>query len=253
MAELVIAAQVAYDGTDFCGFQRQPGQRTVQGELEAALARLYGEPVRVRGAGRTDAGVHARGQVVAFRAAARIPPERVAMAANGLLPADVRMRRSWRAPVGFDPRRDATGRVYRYTWALDAVGDPVRDRFATRVQPGLDLAAMREAAAALVGEHDFAAFCCREGHVGSTRRHLRRVAWERVRELVTVEFEADSFLYRQVRVMVGVLEAIGRGRWDAGLVAEMLAGRPRPVEVAVAPPTGLVLHRVWYDRWEEDA
>ncbi|MBI2300657.1 MAG: tRNA pseudouridine(38-40) synthase TruA [Armatimonadetes bacterium] len=246
----MIRAVVAYDGTEFCGFQRQLGDRTVQGELEAALARLTGEPVAVRGAGRTDAGVHARGQVIAFRGGS-IPPERVGVAVNRWLPGDVAVRRCEPAPETFDPRRDATARVYSYTLVLDREREPLRDRFATRVEPRLDLAAMQAAAAGLVGEHDFAQFACQGGQTGSTRRSLRRAQWTVEGELVRLWFEADSFLYHQVRLMMGALLEIGRGKFETGLVADMLAGRPRPPEVAVVPPTGLVLEEVRYDRQEE--
>ena len=241
-----IAALVAYDGTDFAGFQRQASDRTVQGELERALGALYQQAVTVRGAGRTDAGVHARGQVVAFDVPATVPAERVPLALRGQLPRDVAVRRAWAAEAGFDPRRDAVERVYRYTLVADELPDPLRDRFVTRVRPGLDLAPMREAAARLPGEHDFGSFCCENGASGSTRRVLRSVEWEAADELYCLQVVGDSFLYKQVRCTVGVLLAIGYRRYGPELVEQMLAGAPRPDEVTVAPPTGLVLERVVY-------
>lgn len=265
---------VAYDGTDFAGFQRQAGPdgvdqaRTVQGELERALTALYGEHLHnsaapmpgrvvVRGAGRTDAGVHARGQVIAWDAPPTVPAERLPLALRGLLPADVAVRACQVAESTFDPRRDAVSRVYRYTLVWDPLPDPMRDRYVTRLDASLEPAGVdrvRAAAARLVGEHEFAGFCCRNGQTGSTRRHLRRLdvltwcadsAGGLARGLV-LELEADGFLYKQVRTTVGLLLAIGRGRFEPALVTAMLAGQPRPAQVAVAPPTGLVLERVVY-------
>lgn len=245
-ASLRIAALIAYDGTDFAGFQRQASDRTVQGELERALGALYQQAVVVRGAGRTDAGVHARGQVIAFDAPDAVPAERVPLGLRGHLPADVAMRRAWAAESGFDPRRDALQRVYRYTLVADELPDPLRDRFVTRVRPGLDLARMREATAPLAGEHDFGSFCCENGASGSTRRVLRSAQWEAAGELWCLQLVGDSFLYKQVRCTVGVLLAIGAGRYGPELVEQMLEGAPRPDQVTVAPPTGLVLERVVY-------
>lgn len=250
MAELTVRAIVAYDGTDFLGFQRQASGRTVQGVLEAAFERLYGRPVTVRGAGRTDAGVHATGQVIAARVPDCVPAERLGLALRAHLPADVAVRQSGRAPDGFDPRRSAVARRYRYVVVQDRFADPLRDRFATRVEPGLDVAAMRAAAAPLVGEHDFGSLCCDGGRHGSTVRRmlLAELLGEERLELV---LEAESFLYRQVRCIVGVLLAIGRGRLEPGQTERLLAGARWPSGVSVAPPTGLVLERVRYGESDE--
>jgi len=246
VAGVVVRATVAYDGTHYAGFQRQADDRTVQAELEGALALLYRRRVTVHGAGRTDAGVHARGQVVAFYAPGHIPPERVALALSGLLPADVAVRESSRAPDGFDPRRHATSRVYRYTLVQDRLREPLRDRFATRVAPGLDVPAMRAASRLLLGTHDFVSFCVRDDGEQRTKRGLDRLDWEVDGALVTLELEAKSFLRKQVRCIMGALLSIGRGKYGPELLARMLAGEPRPSQVAVAPPTGLVLERVHY-------
>lgn len=243
---MIVAARLAYDGTDFAGWQQQVEARTVQGDLQAALGRLYQRDIKVAGAGRTDAGVHARGQVVAFATPGNIPAERVREAVNRELPETVAIRTSWAASETFDPRRDAVARVYRYTLAEDDAREPLRDRYATRVRPGLDRDAMVAASVRLMGGHDFGSFCCENGYEGSTCRTLRRLDWDADRERWTLELEGDSFLYKQVRCIMGVLLAIGRGRYDVGLVERMLSGEPRPVAVAVAPPTGLVLERVIY-------
>lgn len=245
-SSLRVAATIAYDGTDFAGFQRQAADRTVQGEVEAGLSRLYGAAVTLRGAGRTDAGVHARGQVIAADVPATVPASRWPEALNPCLPPDVRVRESWRADDEFDPRRHATSRIYRYTLALDRRPDPLRDRFATRVDPGLDIAAMAAATARMVGTWDLVSLCCASDQNGTTTRTLRRLEWFGQPGLLTLEIEGDSFLYKQVRCMMGVLLAIGEGRYGVELVDRLLAGEPRPVPIAVAPPTGLVLERVLY-------
>lgn len=240
-----VRAIVAYDGTEFAGFQRQPAQRTVQGVLETALAGLYGQPVTVRGAGRTDAGVHACGQVVSWTAPGVVPPERVAAALAGKLPADVALRESQAADDGFDPRRQARARVYRYRLVEDRWADPLRDRFVTRVAPGLDGALLSAAAETLVGDHDFRSLCTVEPDE-PTRRTLESVSVSADGALWTVEWRAKSFLRKQVRCMMGVLLATARGHVPSELVEELLAGRPWPPRVAVAPPQGLVLERVEY-------
>ena len=243
----MVRALVAYDGTAFAGFQRQPEARTVQGEIEKVLADLYGQFITVHGAGRTDAGVHARGQVVAWRAPLTIPPERVAIAANGRLPADVALRDSERAPEGFDPRRWAVSRRYRYRFVEDRLREPLRDRVTTRVEPGLDLAAMQEATALFVGSHEFRSFCTLEaGDESPTQRSLIRAEWIGGESVPTIEWEARSFLRKQVRCMMGALFAVGRGECAPERIEAMLAGAPWPSFMSVAAPQGLVLEQVVY-------
>ena len=240
-----VRALVAYDGTEFAGFQRQTTQRTVQAVLENALACLYGQPVTVSGAGRTDAGVHARGQVVSWTAPGRVPAERVAAALAGKLPADVALRESQPADDAFDPRRQARARVYRYQVVEDRWADPLRDRYVTRVMPGLDGALLCATTDKLVGDHDFRSLCTVEAHE-TTWRTLDSVRVSADGALWTVEWRARSFLRKQVRCMMGVLLATARGHVPSELVDELLAGRPWPPRVAVAPPQGLVLERVEY-------
>jgi tRNA pseudouridine38-40 synthase len=189
-------ARVEYDGTDFAGFQSQRNARTVQGVLEDALARLGdGARVRVDGAGRTDAGVHATGQVIAFTWSGRLAAERLAEAINGLLPPDVAIRDLRRAPDGFHPRYAARYREYRYT-VWNGPRSPLRERSALGVRVPLDTDAMARAASAFVGRHDFSAF-------GSAdRQPVRTVQAVRVRRtgpLVTIDVRAESFLRGMVR------------------------------------------------------
>ena len=236
-----LRARVEYDGTDFAGFQLQPGARTVQGELEAALARLNGGVrVRVDGAGRTDAGVHALGQVVAFTWSGRVPVEELGRAFGALVPADVAVHDLRRAPAGFQPRFAARYREYRYT-VWNGPRSPLRERFALGVRVPLDIAAMARAGSALVGRHDFSAFGAAD------RQPIRTLHWVRVRRtgsVVTIDVAADAFLRQMVRRIVAGLLEVGRGRLTEAAIGEALASREPALNGAVAPAHGLCLRRV---------
>jgi len=192
---------IEYDGTDFAGSQYQPRMRTVQGELEEALNRLTGERVRIRLAGRTDAGVHATGQVIAFTDSGRLSVEALMEALNGTLPPDVAVRDMRRVPARFHPRYAARYREYRYT-VWNGPRSPLRERMALGLRAPLDTAAMARAGSAFIGRHDFQAF-------GATdRSSVRTVIAVRVRRegrLVTIDVRADAFLRGMVRRMVAVL------------------------------------------------
>jgi tRNA pseudouridine38-40 synthase len=234
-------ARVEYDGTDFFGFQAQPGVRTVQGELEAALARLSnGERRPVDGAGRTDTGVHAMGQVIAFTYAGRLRVEELGRALDALLPADVAIRDVRPASAAFHPRHAARYREYRYT-VWNGPRSPLRERTALGVRVPLDTAAMARAGTVLVGRHDFSAF-------GATDRSpVRTVHSVRVRRdgpLVTIDVRADAFLRGMVRRIVAVLLEVGRGRMDETAVREALAARTPALDGATAPAKGLCLRSV---------
>ena len=240
-----IRLDLAYDGTDFSGWARQPGRRTVEQLLAEALAqvcRLPDLPVLVV-AGRTDAGVHAGGQVAHADLPSTIETDRLAARLTGVLPADVIVRSVSVAPAGFDARFSATGRTYRYR-VTDAVPDPLRRRDTLAWRRPLDEAAMHEAAQGLVGEHDFAAYCRRrEG--ATTIRTLKRLQATR-EDVVVITAEADAFCHNQVRSMVGALLAVGDGRRDVGWPAQVLRAGVRDSGVTVAPPHGLTLVRVDY-------
>ncbi|WP_370248919.1 tRNA pseudouridine(38-40) synthase TruA [Nocardioides sp.] len=250
---------LAYDGTDFHGWAAQPALRTVQGELQAALATVLRAPapVPVVCAGRTDAGVHARGQVVHTDVPADLPrapdpdnPDDVARLArrlNGVLPADVRVRGVRVAPPGFDARFGALWRRYAYRVADDpATLDPLARRHVLAWGRPLDLAAMNAAAALLVGRHDFASFCKqREG--ATTIRTLLTFGWERDAAGHAVgTVVADAFCHSMVRALVGCLLAVGEGRRDPDWAAQILAGRRRDAAVAVVHAHGLTLEEVAY-------
>jgi tRNA pseudouridine38-40 synthase len=235
------SATVEYDGTDFAGFQHQPDLRTVQGELEAALARISGgSRVRVEGAGRTDAGVHAIGQVIAFTDPKGRTAEDLTRRLNALLPRDVSLRQMRRVPTGFHPRRAARYREYRYT-VWNGPRSPLRERFALGVREQLDTAAMERAGSVLVGRHDFSAF-------GAAHRQpvrtVHRVRVRREGSLVTIDVAADAFLRSMVRRMVAVLLEAGHGKLKEEAVAETLAAKRPALRGATAPARGLCLRRV---------
>ena len=234
-------ATVEYDGTDYAGFQVQPGKRTVQGALEAALAQLGdGMDQRVDGAGRTDAGVHALGQVIGFTYTGRLTDEDLGRALDALLPPDLAVRDVRRTTAGFNPRYAARYREYRYT-VWNGPRSPIRERTALGVRAPLDIAAMARAGSAFIGRHDFRSF-------GATDRSpVRTVTTVRVRRegrLVTIDVGADSFLRGMVRRMVAVLLGVGLGTIEETAVQTALAGAGPALRGASAPARGLCLRRV---------
>jgi tRNA pseudouridine38-40 synthase len=241
MPPVCFKAQVEYDGTDYAGFQIQPGTRTVQGELEAALAKVSGgSRIRVSAAGRTDAGVHARGQVITFTDPIGRPAGVLARALNALLPGDVSIREMRQVQDGFNPRRAARYREYRYT-VWNGPRSPLRERFALGVRDPLDTAAMARVGSVLVGRHDFSAFGA------AHRQPVRTVKWVRVRRegsLVTIDVAADAFLRQMVRRIVAVLLEAGHGRMNEEAVAAALASGQPALNGATAPARGLCLRRV---------
>ncbi|WP_298456293.1 tRNA pseudouridine(38-40) synthase TruA [uncultured Cellulomonas sp.] len=259
-----IRLDLSYDGTDFAGWARQPGLRTVQGLLEGALATVLrtGAPLRVTVAGRTDAGVHARGQVAhvdldeaAWAAvpgrSAREPGVALVARLTGVLPRDVVVHRAQVAPGGFDARFSALRRHYAYRIADDAARrDPLRRRHVLWHPRPLDVAAMQAATRALVGHHDFAAFCKpREG--ATTIRTLEVLDWARPGDgpdagLVVATVQADAFCHSMVRALVGASVAVGEGRRPVGWPAAVLADRRRDPGGGVVPALGLTLEEVAY-------
>ena len=242
-------AVVEYDGTDFAGSQYQPNARTVQGELELALRRLTGDAARVRFAGRTDAGVHARGQVMAFCLERRDGVawagwSELARRLNVALPPDVAVRALRPVRSRFDPRRDAIARVYRYRIATGGRRRPLERRWTYEIDYRPDATVMQAAADRLVGEHDFAAFGT-DRH-GRTRRSVKELTVRARGDLIEVTVVADAFLRRMVRSIVAVLLHAGRGRISPETVGELLARRERALHGRAVPPHGLTLERVVY-------
>ena len=251
-ASVRIKIDLSYDGTEFSGWAAQPARRTVEGVLAETLGRVLrlGEAPRLTVAGRTDAGVHARGQVAhadlpvdVWGAGEDAVPRRLARA----LPPDIRVRRITRAPEGFDARFSALWRRYSYRVCDDlAAADPLRRHDTLWYPRGLDLAAMNTAATALLGEHDFAAFCRRrEG--ATTVRALRRLDWQRDFDGVAVACViADAFCHNMVRALVGALLPVGEGSRPPSWPAAVLAAVVRDPAVRVVPPHGLCLEEVRY-------
>jgi tRNA pseudouridine38-40 synthase len=241
-------AVIEYDGTAFAGSQVQPNARTVQGELEKALNRLIGERTKVRLAGRTDAGVHATGQVAAFCLPRRAGTGRgwpeLRDRLNAILPADLVVRSLRPAPPGFDPRRDAQWRVYRYRILTNGTRRPLERHRTLEIDDRLDVGAMQAAAARMVGERDYAALG--SSVHGRTVRHLAEVRVTRRGDLVEVRVTANAFLRRMVRSIVAILMAVGLERLAPEAVDRLLAGDRRALHGRAAPARGLTLERIVY-------
>jgi tRNA pseudouridine38-40 synthase len=241
-------AVIEYDGTAFAGSQVQPNARTVQGELEKALNRLIGERTKVRLAGRTDAGVHATGQVAAFCLPRRDGAERgwrkLRERLNAILPADLIVRSLRPAPPGFDPRRDAQWRVYRYRILTNGTRRPLERHRTLEIDDRLDVDAMQAAAARMVGERDYASLGSNVH--GRTVRHLAEVRVTRRGDLVEVRVTANAFLRGMVRSIVAILVAVGLERLAPEAVDRLLAGDRRALHGRAAPARGLTLERIVY-------
>lgn len=244
---------VEYDGTAYKGFQLQASAPTVQGELEKALFTLTGEHIRVASASRTDAGVHARGQVVSFKTASSLSPEIFVKALNHHLPADIAVRTAQKAEILLNVRREAVSREYRYYILNSTARSPLSRGSVYHVPGHLDIEAMNLACQCLVGTHDFASFVTAVAIKGSTVRRVYRAEVKREGELVVFSIEASSFLIHQVRNTVGALIRVGRGKMSAGEFREMVEAKRPASARPTAPACGLCLMKVNYLRpiWGE--
>ena len=237
---------IAYDGTRFVGWQRQASGESIQGLIEVAVSRLEGEPVTLHGAGRTDAGVHAEGQVASARVTFAHDCETALRAINAQLPPEIRVVAAEDAAAEFHARFSARGKMYRYQLANVAVPSPFTRAYAWHVPDTLDLDAMRSAAAAFRGTHDFASFQSAGGEVSTTVRVLMRSAFVERDGLLVYEVEGDGFLRHMVRAIVGTLVEVGRGRRLPRDVPALLDGGSRAQAGATAPAHGLILVKVEY-------
>lgn len=242
------AATIAYDGTDFAGSQLQAGGRTVQGDVEEALERLFGQRVRMALAGRTDSGVHARGQVGAFTVATGLDAPTIARALNAELPEDIAVRKLAQVDEAFDPRRWAVSRWYRYTIDNGAERDPLARRTAWHVRQPLDPEPMQAAADAVVGEHDFAACAGRVPDERSTIRNIMSAGWSTVGRCRCFDIEGNAFLPHMVRMLAGAMTRVGRGALSVAEFVRLLASREPGSLGPAAPPQGLCLMAVRYER-----
>jgi tRNA pseudouridine38-40 synthase len=243
---------LAYDGTDFSGFQRQANARSVQAEIEAVLAAIEGKHVTVAGAGRTDSGVHALGQVASFKLTSEITERDLFRALNARLPEDVRVLSADVAEPGFNARFSARSKMYRYRISNTGVMSPFQRRFAWHISRDLNLPAMKDAAAQLVGEHDFSAFQATGGQIRNTTRTMTRSEWTEEPlagggRLLVYEIAGTGFLKYMVRAIVGTLIEVGDGRRPPASLRDVLDSRDRAAAGPTAPPTGLYLVRVDYE------
>jgi len=244
-----IKVTIAYDGTNYYGFQEQRGTkfRTVQEVIEERLSRLAGEQIRVIGAGRTDAGVHARGQVINFNPGNwPIPPERVAYALNSLLPRDIAALESVEVPPSFHARFSAVAKTYRYTIYNARVHSPFLRLYSYHVPRPLDVEAMQAGAALLIGRHDFSAFRALGTPVKSTVRTMLEACVSREGDLVYIDLKADGFLYHMARMIAGTLIRVGLGKIPPGEVAAILKSRDSLRGGPTAPARGLCLEKIEY-------
>ncbi len=238
--------RLAYDGADYFGWQEQASQRTIQGVLNAALEKFEGVSVMTHGAGRTDAGVHAEGQVVSFSLSREWEGRELRRALNGNLPPDIRALDAGQAAEGFHARRDAKGKTYRYQLYLAEVMNPFLVRYAWHHPYPIDVGRLAEESRALLGAHDFRAFTIADCETKTFTRTITDIGVEREGDLLTIYFTGDGFLRHQVRTMVGALVESSRGRLKANSITELIKSKDRALIGAPAPARGLTLMKVEY-------
>lgn len=241
---------VAYDGTDYCGWQIQPNGVTVEEKLNQAISRLTGEKITVIGASRTDSGVHAMGNVAVFDTESSIPPNRMSYALNQRLPDDIVVVSSEEVPLDWHPRYQTVTKTYEYRILNAQIPDPIRRRTTYFVSYQLDIEAMKEAANYLKGEHDFASFCNVRTNVEDTVRTIYDLDIFREKDEVILRVSGNGFLYNMVRIIVGTLLRVGRGFYEPDEIKEMLSAKNRKTAGVTAPPQGLRLLEIRYPETE---
>ena len=245
-----ILVRLAYDGTNYCGFQVQPNGPTVAAAFQNGLEAVLGSRPDIKGCSRTDAGVHALDFALNFHADTRIPMEKLPLALNMHLPDDIRVRSARQVPEDFHARYSAHAKTYRYRIRNSAVESPFDSRYTVRIPRPLDVGRMQAAADCCVGTHDFSAFCAAGSSAaahGDTVRTISACRVWREDDLVRIEVTADGYLYNMVRIRAGTLTAAGAGRLAPQAVADILAGRDRSRAGPTLPARGLFLYRVEYD------
>lgn len=243
-----IKLTVAYDGTNYCGWQIQPNGITVEEVLNRELSALTKTKVTVIGASRTDSGVHARGNVAVFDTDSPIPPDRIAYALNRRMPEDIVVIRSEEVPADWHPRYQNSVKTYEYHILNSKMPDPTKRHTTYFVSYHLDIQKMREAAAYIVGEHDFASFCNIHTDVEDTVRTIYELAIEKNGEEWTIRTRGNGFLYNMVRIIVGTLLRVGRGFYTPEQVKEILEAKDRKSAGVTVPPQGLMLMQIEYEK-----
>lgn len=243
-----LAGLVEYDGARFAGWAAQPDRRTVEGELSRALRTVLRQPVKLSVAGRTDAGVHASGQVVSFEAETDLSPALISYKATAVLPEDVALRRCVAVADGFDARRDARSRGYEYRLVNDEIRAPLMRLRAAYEPRKLDFDLLAEAGALVRGVHDFRAFTPSKGYHVRFERVVTESFWAREGDLLTYRISADSFLYGMVRTLVGTMREVGLGKRDIGGFGALLSGGGRSEAGPADAARGLTLTEVGYDQ-----
>jgi tRNA pseudouridine38-40 synthase len=238
---------VSYDGTGFFGYQVQPNKRTVQSELEEALLKLHkGKEVKVTASGRTDAGVHAKGQVIHFDTDLEIPDDRWPVALNSLLPDDISIVSAEKAVDSFHARFDAAGKEYRYFLYLSKQRDPFSRHYAYQFPYQVDVEQMREAGRLLLGTHDFTSFCSAKTEMEDKVRTIKEITINQEGDMISFRFIGNGFLYNMVRILVGTLLEIGSGDRNVEEIPELLRKKDRRLAGKTAPAHGLYLWKVFY-------
>ena len=237
---------VAYDGTEYSGWQIQPEAPTIEMYLDKAIHELTGENVHVTGASRTDAGVHAYGNVAVFDTESTIPGDRFTFALNRFLPDSIVIQDSWEVDGDFHPRHCNTRKTYEYRILNTAVPLPQKRNFTWHVAGSIDIKKMREAAAYIVGEHDFKSFCCVKTQAESTVRTIYSLEILQEGNEIIIRIKGNGFLYNMVRIITGTLIQVGKGRFEPEYVKQMLEAKDRTVAGQTAPPQGLTLVGIEY-------
>ncbi|MGN1148887.1 MAG: tRNA pseudouridine(38-40) synthase TruA [Lachnospiraceae bacterium] len=232
---------VAYDGTAYCGYQVQKSCRTIEGELNGCLSKLLGEDIRVIGASRTDAGVHALCNVAVFDSDTTIPAEKLAYALNQRLPEDIRIRKSEEVAADFHPRHCDSRKTYEYRITTGEFPIPTKRLYSCFTYHSLDINKMQEAAAYLEGEHDFKSFCAAAAVVESTVRTIYSITVTEEAEDIVIRVCGNGFLYNMVRIIAGTLMEAGRGKWDPEKMRDILEAKNRTAAGPTAPACGLML------------
>lgn len=239
--------RVAYDGTEYCGWQSQPGLRTVEGTLKSALDRLMRQDIKLIGASRTDAGVHAEGNVAVFDCDTTIPAEKIKYALNNLLPEDMVVVESVTVADDFHPRHCDCCKTYQYRILNTALPDPNRRRNTYFYRGDIDIDSMKKAAGYIVGEHDFACFMAAGSQVKDTVRTVYSLELERQEDVITMTIQGNGFLYNMVRIIAGTLLMVGRRQLQPEALEEIISSKDRSKAGPTAPAKGLTLKRIEYD------